>query len=291
MELEAQRSLVRVVKGGSVHVRSTWHGECRCSELEMVQRQMKNRFAVYSNEEKSQGIKPLWLMVQRSGRSCCHWGQGLTTHGQGGLGWRAAAMASWGHSFPLVSHSWVLELPEWGVHEHPCCPGDCPRCVAGHSPAVWGWPGSLQSSIQHQDVQIHLLRSKWEQCVNDGAAGTWECLAEYLWLHLISEALMDAVCAQGMAAWEDFNSLLTVMFWLSLVLKITYVNMKLLLIFLLKLYYAQRFNERKHKSYEIIRQCLLAGSWFRLVIFAWRGLGEWVGTWQRDFKAELFFRL
>lgn len=58
---------------------------------------------------------------------------------------------------------------------------------------------------------------------------------------------MDAVCAQGMAAWEHFNNLLTVLFWLSLVLKITYVNMKLLLIFLLKLYYAQRFNERNIK--------------------------------------------
>lgn len=65
--------------------------------------------------------------------------------------------------------------------------------------------------------------------------------------YLITEALMGAVCAQSTAAWEDLIVLLVVMFWLWLVLKINYVNRKILLILLLKLYYTQRFNERNIK--------------------------------------------
>lgn len=40
------------------------------------------------------------------------------------------------------------------------------------------------------------------------------------------------------------NTFPVVMYWSYLVLKINYVNMKMLLIFLLELYYTQRFNER-----------------------------------------------
>lgn len=54
------------------------------------------------------------------------------------------------------------------------------------------------------------------------------------------------------------------MYWSYLVLKINYVNTKMLLIFLLELYYTQRFNERNIEltksldtvCYEIIRYCL-----------------------------------
>lgn len=60
------------------------------------------------------------------------------------------------------------------------------------------------------------------------------------------------------------NTFPIVMYWSYLVLKINYVNTKMLLIFLLELYYTQRFNERNIEltksldtvCYEIIRYCL-----------------------------------
>lgn len=161
-----------------------WHGECRCSELEMVQRQVKNRCSVYSNEEKSQGITAQELALVAGGPKV--WKELLSL--------RTRADSAWAGWLRLegCSHGILGSLFPFGVPllnagiarmRHPwaslVCWWLCQVCAAGPSPAVWGWPGSaaLQSSIQHQGGQIHLLGvNESSVLMNYGAAGTWNAL-------------------------------------------------------------------------------------------------------------------
>lgn len=259
MELEAQRSLVRLVRGGRIHVRSAWN-----SWLTWRVQMFRVRDGAKASEEQMFCVFQ-WREVPRNHSSragpCGWWSKGL--EGAAVIedkGWQhlgrvalAGGLQPWHPGLTLslwcpTPECWncqneaslsilgvLVTVPGVCCWSQPCCVGLTWFSSSAEQHSAPGWADSF-------------ARSKWEQCVNElWCCRYLECPAEYLWLHLISEALMDAVCAQGMAAWEHFNNLLTVLFWLSLVLKITYVNMKLLLIFLLKLYYAQRFNERNIK--------------------------------------------
>lgn len=158
----------------------------------MVERQVKNVFAVYSKKRttrrnhKPRRAGPCGWMFQRSGRNSCHSGKWLKTCGRCSLGWCGLEVCSPGilcsllaFGIPLLNlvmartrHS-CASLLSWGA-----VPGVC--CWSQHC-CVHLTQGS--NSIIHQGININLLGVNERnvvlimvlQVLRNG-------LAEYLWL-------------------------------------------------------------------------------------------------------------